>query len=52
VDPNLPVAANWYLKAAELGLASAMNSFGELSEGGTLAQQCRGFFFARGVDRL
>jgi TPR repeat protein len=35
VAPDLPAAANWYLKAAKLGLASAMNSLGELSEAGT-----------------
>jgi TPR repeat protein len=35
VAPDLPAAANWYLKAADLGLASAMNSLGELSEAGT-----------------
>jgi TPR repeat protein len=35
VAPDLPAAANWYLKAAELGLAGAMNSLGELSEAGT-----------------
>src|SRR5262249_14067683 len=35
VAPDLPAAANWYLKAAKMGLASAMNSLGELSEAGT-----------------
>ena len=33
-EGNLPAAANWYLKAAQQGLASAMNSLGEFSEAG------------------
>jgi TPR repeat protein len=34
VAANLPAAARWYLKAAQLGFPAAMNSFGELSEAG------------------